>query len=149
YSLRSTKCVKGIYGSKPDESLFHELVHGLRDMEGHDNSEPALDDLKGYDNREDFLVIVVTNIYISAKTNAQDNQLLRANHRGHDPLPKSLSTGEGFLRGAGNLGMLVSYYNQEFYLFQSLALVDCVFNPIRQLVFNGPRYYRPDIYPIR
>jgi hypothetical protein len=138
-------CGKGNYGTEPDEVLLHELVHGLRQMRGHLNKVPTEDQLRNYDDEEEFLAIVVGNIYISAKKNAQPNQKLRADHHGFKALAANLSTSAGFLTDPGNLRVLVKYYWWEVGLYQDLALVDCTFNPIRELVINGPKYHRPDI----
>jgi Effector protein len=51
-------------GWQPDEVLFHELVHATRDMRGVMNDMPVN---KGYDNLEEYLAEVLTNIYLSDK----------------------------------------------------------------------------------
>src|SRR5262249_1448294 len=63
---RSSACSgAGGAGSQDDEVLLHELVHCLRRMQGLHNPVPTVD--KGYDNEEEFLAIVVTNVYMSVK----------------------------------------------------------------------------------
>src|SRR4051794_14239875 len=49
-------------GMRDDEVLLHELVHGLRDMRGQ-HSITAMSD--GYDTVEEFMAILVSNIYAS------------------------------------------------------------------------------------
>jgi hypothetical protein len=51
-------------GSRPDEILFHEMVHASRGMRGQLDLVPVD---AGYDQEEDYLAIVLTNIYMSDK----------------------------------------------------------------------------------
>jgi len=62
-------------GALADEVLFHEMVHGLRQMMGIRHCA-AMDG--GYETFEEFVAVVVANIYISAK---DGNEGLRANHQ--------------------------------------------------------------------
>ncbi len=68
-------------GRAPDEVLFHELVHASRIMRGAFFPMPVNE---RYDQLEDYLAIILTNIYLSEK--GQD--VFRGAHRG------------GILRGA-------------------------------------------------
>jgi hypothetical protein len=43
--------------------------------------------------------------------------------------------------------MLAYLYWPEYDLFQGLANIDCAFNPIRELVYNGAKYHYPMIQP--
>lgn len=61
--LRSS-CDKHDGLTRSDEVLFHEMIHALRNMQGKTNHIPTDD--SGYDNDEEFLAIVATNVYISA-----------------------------------------------------------------------------------
>jgi hypothetical protein len=51
-------------GYRPDENLFHELVHASRDMRGVANYMPVN---KGYKNLEEYLATILKNIYLSEK----------------------------------------------------------------------------------
>ena len=51
-------------GFEPDEVLIHELVHAAREMRGVEYLLPVTG---GYDTQEEFLGVVVTNIYLSEK----------------------------------------------------------------------------------
>jgi hypothetical protein len=56
-------------GSQPDEVLCHELVHAAREMKGVQSMRAVGDndvDLL-YENEEEFVAIVITNIYLSEK----------------------------------------------------------------------------------
>ena len=48
----------------PDEVLFHELVHASRQMRGVRNEIPVN---AGYGTQEEYLAVVLTNIYMSEK----------------------------------------------------------------------------------
>jgi hypothetical protein len=48
----------------PDEVLFHELVHASRKMRGVHDKVPVN---AGYGNQEEYLAVVLTNIYMSDK----------------------------------------------------------------------------------
>jgi Effector protein len=50
-------------GSDPDEVLYHELVHATRYLRGVLSLKP----MAGYKNEEEYLAVVVTNIYLSDK----------------------------------------------------------------------------------
>jgi hypothetical protein len=63
-------------GNMADEILFHELVHATRQMRGvmcnlHVNHD--------YDNEEEYIATIITNIYLSEKTGRD----LVADHRDH------------------------------------------------------------------
>ncbi len=126
-------CGGGAFGSQPDEVLFHELVHALRAMQGHSNSIPTEDGLRGYTNEEEFLAIVATNVYISAKPSTQ----LRADHTGFRRLQPPLNTSAGFLANRDNRRLLEIYRTVWRPTFQELASAGHsgrpVFNPFREL----------------
>ena len=65
-------------GSEPDVVLFHELVHGHRMMKGRLNRAATSGNHENYDNEEEFLAIVVANVYISAKLGLKASMRLRA-----------------------------------------------------------------------
>jgi hypothetical protein len=139
----------GVYGKRTEQILFHEMIHALRQMSGHDLGFPSEDQLRNYDNDEEFLVIVVTNVFISA-FGSSFNTSLRADHHGHKPLTPPENTSKGFLGNDENLDTLMTYYNEEFLLYQYLALVpDSVaqFNPFRELVQNGAAYGHAEVQP--
>jgi hypothetical protein len=51
-------------GSEPDEVLFHEMVHASRMMHGVSYSIPVN---QGYTDEEEYLGVVLTNVYLSEK----------------------------------------------------------------------------------
>jgi Effector protein len=68
-------CGGGVYGSLSDEVLLHEMVHALRQMQGRNNPVPTEGSVREYDNEEEFLAIVVTNVYMSASLEFHGKEL--------------------------------------------------------------------------
>jgi hypothetical protein len=65
--------------SDPDDVLLHELVHACRDVRGMSYMMAVSGN---YDNEEEYLAIVIVNVYLSEKGKTD----LRANHKGHTVL---------------------------------------------------------------
>jgi hypothetical protein len=124
-------CFDGKYGSAADEALLHELVHAARYMRGLSNAIPTDDNsLAGYDNEEEFLAVVTTNVYLSAKGSTQ----LRAHHAGHTALHAPLNTSAGFL--ADKMNWKVLNIARLTWMTEFLALsrvTSAQFNPFREL----------------
>jgi hypothetical protein len=78
----------GQYGSKPDEVLFHELIHSLRMLNGAFNPIPM--PKIGFENEEELMAITCQNIYMSAKCKCETD-LRDGNHMDHFPLKYPLS----------------------------------------------------------
>jgi hypothetical protein len=116
-------------GTDRDEILFHELVHACRDLRG---LRYHLGVNRHFDNEEEYLAVVIGNIYSSEKRRSQD--FLRANHRGHAVLQNP----DKFLDADINLKprvLLERLRLGQYTLFHSLALIDpgvAKFNPVRQ-----------------
>jgi hypothetical protein len=53
-------------GSKPDEVLFHELIHVTRELRGLQTRLPV-EGGGGYGNEEEYLATMLTNLYLSEK----------------------------------------------------------------------------------
>jgi hypothetical protein len=117
-------------GGAPDETLFHELVHAVRDTQG--VSAVGFSMKKGFDNAEEFAAIVATNVYLSEKKQT----LLRANHGSrvlHDP-DKFLDSPR--VPPPGARGLLTLFRLNQRRFFDALAKIDrktAAFNPFRQL----------------
>ncbi len=126
-------CARG-YGTcaaMADEVLLHEMVHALRMMQGVSNPVPTT---LRYKNEEEFLAIVVTNVYISKK---KGNRLLRPDYKGVGPLPPPWNTSDGFLGDAENRRILEYYAGAWQPVFGRLGEVQTAFNPFRAL--RSPR----------
>lgn len=126
-------CGGGDFGSLPDETLLHEMVHSLRHMQGKTNQIPTEGTLRGYDNEEEFLAIVVTNVYMSVNNKTH----LRADHDGFKALDSSLATSAGFLSDEGNLKLMNIYKLVWQPTFWNLYTVTTArFNPFRELTLR-------------
>src|SRR5262249_35456777 len=114
--------------TRADEVFFHELVHAGRDMRGF---RYRLGVSRNYDNEEEYLAVVLCNIYLSEK----GQTTFRASHQGHTPLQHP----ERFLDDTHiNLQprvLLERLRLRQLTLFQALAAIDAQttpFNPVRQ-----------------
>jgi NleD-like pathogen effector protein (putative zinc metallopeptidase) len=137
-----SSCTSGLHGCQRDEVLLHEMVHGLRYMQGKSNVIPTDD--SNYDNDEEFLAIVVTNVYLSAKGSLQ----LRADHHGYSALSAPLNTSTGFLSNTANRKLMNIYKLVWDPTFAQLSRVlTAPFNPFRQLTIDLAYLYRPTPVP--
>jgi hypothetical protein len=127
-------CGRGVYAGLSDEVLLHELVHGLRDMQGMAYRTPTKDSLAGYKTEEEFLAIVITNVYISAKPSTQ----LRAAFDASIQLKAPLNTSAGFLTDRGHYALMRRFHAVWQPTFQELGRVGTpefpVFNPFREIM---------------
>ncbi|MCI0637699.1 MAG: M91 family zinc metallopeptidase [Gemmataceae bacterium] len=146
--LRKSRC-QTKHKVHPDDILVHELVHGLRMMDGRLTKAATTGKLEDYDDEEEYLAIVVANIYLSAKLGSQANNRLRADHHGFDPLLPPFNTSAGFLSEPENVAMLAKFYVGEYDLLQGLGDIDVPFNPVRELIQNGAKYKQTSISPRR
>src|SRR5262249_3186871 len=126
----------------PDQVLLHELVHSLREMEGHLNQVPTTGNNVPYENQEEFLAILITNLYISEKYGPTIP--LRFSH-GRGTLPATQQTSTGFLADADNLRLVrtLASAGQEANLFADLAkVVQATWNPIAEYWNNRTTTYK-------
>lgn len=134
-------CFKSRLGSKydrgghSDEVLFHEMVHALRGgLEINDDKRALNGALWRYDNTEEFLAIVLTNIYIADETNSGASGL-RAGHRGKMSLEKYFSTSLCFFASSTQiLSLLKTFRKRQGELFDALAKIKAKFNPLKAMV---------------
>jgi Effector protein len=129
--------------SDPDEVLCHELVHAGRQMNGKRHKRAVDGD---YDNEEEFVSIVVTNIYLSEKKQVK----LRGSHktlkkregdkivaRRHDLLPHP----ERFLENPQGISptpkeLMEKIRNRQPKLWHALI-------KLKKPAFNPPRDWEP------
>jgi hypothetical protein len=123
----------GTAGNSPSAALFHELVHAFRMMSGRQLSSPALGGRANYHDEEDFLAIVLTNIFVTDPTNPTPNRTLRADHISFNPLAPDLSTSTGFIADAGNKRMLTRLCISQPPIIYAFSTVPATFNPIHAL----------------
>ena len=128
-------------GMLRDEVLFHELVHSGRLLDGFaqvnqtltpnsdDVAMHANDESAPYENIEEFITILVSNIYLSEK----GQKVFRASHGGKKYpyiLDQAQSSSEGFLAKASNLA-LVKMFCETDRLAPKLSQINAAFNPVR------------------
>jgi hypothetical protein len=113
----------GTCAGNPDQILLHEMVHALRDMQGVSNPVPTK---LRYKNEEEFLAIVVTNVYISK---AKGNKFLRPDYLRVGPLEAPWNTSDGFLKDPENKEILDYYAKFWQPIFGQLGNVRTDFNP--------------------
>jgi hypothetical protein len=124
--------------SDPDEVLLHELIHASRQVKGVSRRREVDG---GYDNEEEFIAIMIDNIYLSEKGRTRLRGTHQSNAKGnHDTLVYP----EGFLDNKQGLSGLPPYRIIEFLRFRQPALYAALaaiqkgngpghanFNPIR------------------
>lgn len=116
-------------GYQPDEVLIHEMIHAARIMRGVAYMMPVN---QGYENEEEYLSVVISNIYISDKT--KGTGALRADHEREAHV---LLQPEKFLSNVQGVNLSPITLIERFRLrterfYKDLAAVKTRFNPIRQ-----------------
>ncbi len=111
---------------EPDAMMFHEMVHASRQMKG---KQDYMRVNRGYDNVEEYVAIVLTNIYMSEKGVTQ----LVAGH-GDAPLRRP----EKFLDNIDNIdyaprALMRSLKDDQPEFYDDLSNITIgAFNPVRQ-----------------
>lgn len=115
--------------AEPHETLFHELVHALRQVWRTRWTGVKLGGgLADHTDVEEFIAVLVTNIYASCN----GKKFLRAGHRGHKRLDPAFVDSFGWFQLGGMTAPLVDYFctaNKEF--CDELAKIEAPHNPIR------------------
>jgi hypothetical protein len=112
-------------GSDADEVLFHEMIHGVRQMTGVSTDNKLGN---GYDNEEEFVAVVVSNIYLAEKKKNE----LRASHDGFAVLARP----DDFLKTPLHRQLLRKFRAAQPDLFEELADIPerkAWWNPVREL----------------
>ena len=109
------------------------MIHGLRKMLGIEYPNPLGGKLVGYGTEEEFLAIVITNVYVSYKN---PNAILRLDGNGWQELKAPYNTSEGFLSVTENKDLL---NKKKMPLYGDLALVPANFNPFKVLMQSTTR----------
>lgn len=116
-----------------DEILFHELVHVFRNATGKWNKAPALSwGMRQYDDNEEFIAVLCTNIYVSDRTNKIKTGL-RAGHRGFGAMAAEDAARFGlFMSSEAALGLVKGFCNDNPIFTKALSdkLGDVIYNPI-------------------
>jgi len=120
-----------IGGILPDETLFHEFVHALRMASGAATVAPLVrGGLSNYQDEEEFIAVLVTNIYITDPSN-KSHSSLRRDHLSFKTLESDLEESFTFFRSSISTYRLVEKFCRENPAFtKNLAEVKASFNPI-------------------
>ena len=118
-------------GVKKDEILLHEMVHGMRQMHGTSRCS-ATPDNPGLDTVEEFMAIVISNVYRS-ELNLPG---LRADHWGFMPLAGDVSSSQAFIdkdkdKPTSNYKRLMQLKMEHPELCNNLKKVSATFNPFQ------------------
>jgi hypothetical protein len=125
------------FGSAPDEVLYHELVHAQRGAARIHDPSGLGSALSRYTNMEEFLAVVLANVYISNKGSGG----LRAGHNGHELLEKNLAGSVSFYTSSPEVLHIITRFSKDdpsFYRFISDVITG--FNP-----FWAHRHKRAEI----
>src|SRR5262249_54001997 len=120
------------FGKEPDQVLFHELIHAHRAaswlLPHHDK---LIAGLSGYKDEEEFLAVVLTNIYIS-ETKGKG---MRADYISYGELKGPLSSSIGFFASSPSvLRILTEFAKDQEFLFNEMAKVKAPFNPLAAMM---------------
>jgi hypothetical protein len=122
---------KSAPGVLKDEILLHEMVHALRRMRNTvDNHKPL--DQPRYDTVEEFMAIVVSNVYRSE----MNRPGLRADHHGFTALPPAQENAQAFLDAPGkgadsNKSRMQEFKKDNPDFFNDLKKSPAKFNPFK------------------
>jgi hypothetical protein len=118
---------------------MHELVHATRIMQGKMSRIPLKGPLIRYKDEEEFLAVVITNVFASANGTTR----LRASYTSpEEVLQPPFDTSEGFLSDPNVAQVLALRYLENLDLFWDLANVRAAkFNPFRELILTNPDKY--------
>jgi len=116
----------------PHEVLFHELVHSLRRISGKMRGWNlwGTATLSGQGNIEEFIAIMVTNIFISDVTNDYKTGL-RDDWGSHSPLDPALAESYRFFAlGTKAFNLIATFCDDNPGFTQMLSKVRAHFNPV-------------------
>ena len=114
-------------GAAADEILLHEMTHGLRQMRGQMLCSGVYDH-PTYDTIEEFIAILVSNLYRSERGRPG----LRSDHGANSPpLSPALSDPATFLDTESNKDHIHKMFEEDLVFAKNLANVRCAFNPVK------------------
>jgi hypothetical protein len=118
-------------GILPDETLFHEFVHAFRMASGVATLAPLVKGgLLNYQDEEEFIAVLVTNIYLTDPSNKTHSNL-RRDHVSFKVLESDVAQSFTFFRSSVSTYRLVEKFCRENPAFtKNLAGVKSSFNPI-------------------
>lgn len=134
---RGKSCRDDDANFKPDDVLFHEMIHALRRMRGLHRRDVFEDiDPSPYDNSEEFAAIIITNIYVQV---CNPPRKIRGSHDLSFAEEKNRNLRTFYSLYSTQIGRL---YNEMKDLAPALADFDVEWNPFRQ--YRYPEKYMFD-----
>ncbi len=123
--------------SLPHEVLFHELVHSLRRVSGKRQGASLKGSaLAGHGNQEEFIAVLVTNIFISDFTNRSKSGL-REEWTGHAPLDAALAESYRYFQlGTKAYNLIANFCEDNPGFTKMLSKVRARFNPLAAFYQN-------------
>ncbi|HJQ61192.1 MAG TPA: hypothetical protein VJ890_30080, partial [Vineibacter sp.] len=117
-------------GFEADEVLLHELVHAARALSGDFDAAAMKGAMAPYDTEEEFVAIMVANIYISEK--GKPAVFLRRSHSTEATgLAEKDTDPEIFLYKDDNYRLVKKFCDQHPRVSRMVADVPAKFNPVR------------------
>ena len=114
-------------GAEADEILLHEMGHGLRQMRGQMQCSGTSDN-PAYDTREEFVAILISNLYRSERRRPG----LRSDHGANSPpLSAALSDSATFLSTGNHKDYIHQMFDEDLVFAKNLSNVSCPFNPVK------------------
>jgi hypothetical protein len=141
-SADSLQCHNGQRAARrPDEILLHELIHGLRMARGQwQPGSYGSGSLLLYGNREEFLAILLTNIYMSEKRRSPLRGVWATTKDECGVLPADSSTSKGFLDDDLRLQQISDFSKWENKLFKDVENAKAAFNPVAEYLAHKSKY---------
>lgn len=127
-----------------DEILFHEMIHVFRVVSGKWSQNPLSFGLHRYTDTEEFNAVLITNIYISDRSNKIKSSL-RASHQGFAPLSTDFDDPfEFFSSSTQTYGLIKKFCSDHPFFAKRLAddLAKSPFNPLRDYYADPERARR-------
>jgi len=138
--------------SLPHEVLFHELIHAFRTISKSAHRKYTYNNTTGalhrYDDEEEFIAVLVTNIHISDPGN-RNKTGLRADHQTGYALQSDLAGSFEFFRSSAATFRLVEKFCKENPGFTAaLAKVPAKFNPLAAYYTNPQKAREMSMQPV-
>lgn len=129
----------GTSGRLGHEILFHELVHAFRGVSGKWNKVALGLNMSRYTDSEEFLAVMLTNIFISDGSNKKKSSL-RADHTDYQSLAPDFVAPFSFFESSTLVLPLVKKFVEENHgLAIMLAHSHAPFNPIADYVASSDK----------
>lgn len=118
------------FATSPAGYLHHELVHALRQTTNQWTPVPLGDDLEHYENYEELLAVVLTNVHISDESNRLKSKL-RGSYKIRKELEPELAGSVTFFATSPLMFPLLSRFcGQQPEYTATLSEINAGFNPI-------------------